>query len=178
MFEDRLLDKAADVGGGEVGLALALAAGALWSVAAAALQLVGALNVAYGEREGRGFVRLTGTALLLALGAMAFVALALGGVLGVPVALGAAAGVDGGADRLLRILRWPLLLVAVSVALALAYRHGPCRAFPRWHWASWGRAVAAFAWLLGPAAMFWYMQRVGGYDWLYGSVGAVLGFML
>jgi membrane protein len=22
------------------------------------------------------------------------------------------------------------------------------------------------------------MQRVGGYDWLYGSVGAVLGFML
>src|SRR3712207_7647378 len=50
---------------------------------------VGALNVAYGEREGRGLVRLIGTALLFALGAMAFVALALGGVLGVPVALGA-----------------------------------------------------------------------------------------
>jgi membrane protein len=172
------LARMAAVGGGQVALALALAAGALWSAAAATLQLVGALNVAYGEREGRGLVRLIGTALLFALGAMAFVALALGGVLGVPVALGAAAGAGGGADRLLRVLRWPLLLVGVSVALALAYRHGPCRACPRWHWASWGGAVAAFAWLLGSAAVSWYMQRVGGYDWLYGSVGAVLGFML
>jgi membrane protein len=172
------LGRMAAVGGGQIGLALALAAGALWSAAAAALQLIGALNVAYGEREGRGLIRLIGTALLFALGAVAFVALALGGVLGVPVAFGAAAGVGGGADRLLRILRWPLLLVTVSVALALAYRHGPCRACPRWHWASWGGAVAAFAWLLGSAAVSWYMQRVGGYDWLYGSVGAVLGFML
>ena len=38
--------------------------------------------------------------------------------------------------------------------------------------------MAALAWLLGSAAVSWYMQRVGRYDWLYGSVGAVLGFML
>jgi membrane protein len=31
---------------------------------------------------------------------------------------------------------------------------------------------------LGSALVSWYMQRVGGYDWLYGSVGAVLGLML
>jgi membrane protein len=139
------LGRMAAVGGGRAGLAIALAACALWSATAAALQLVGALNVVYREREGRGLLRLTGTALLFALGAIAFVALALGGVLGVPVALGAAAGVGGGADWLLRLLRWPLLLVAVSVALALSYRHGPYRACPRWHCASWGGAVAAVA---------------------------------
>jgi uncharacterized BrkB/YihY/UPF0761 family membrane protein len=43
---------------------------------------------------------------------------------------------------------------------------------------SWGGTVAAFVWLLGSALVSWYMQRVGGYDWPYGSVGDVLGFML
>jgi membrane protein len=172
------LGRMAAVGEGRVGLASALAAAALWSAAAAALQLFGALNVAYGERETRGFVRRCAIAVLFALGAMAFVALALGGVLGVPLALGAVAGSGGDMDWLLRFLRWPLLLAVVSIALALAYRHGPCRACPRWHWASWGGAVAATAWLLGSVSVSWYMQRVGGYDWLYGSVGAVLGFML
>jgi membrane protein len=43
---------------------------------------------------------------------------------------------------------------------------------------SWGSAAAAAAWLAGSASVSWYMQRVGGYDWLYGSVGGVLGFML
>ena len=171
------LERIAAVGGGRAGLAVALAAGALWSATAAALQLFGALNVAYGEREERGIVRLGGTAVLFALGAMAFVALALGGVLGVPLALGAQAGPGGGGD-LLRLLRWPLLLAVVSVALALACRHGPCRACPCWHWASWGSAAAAAVWLLGSMSVSWYMQQVGGYDWLYGSVGAVLGFML
>jgi membrane protein len=165
-------------GGGRVGLAAALAAAALWSATAASLQLCGALNVAYGERESRGLLRRLGTGLLFALGAVAFAALALGGVLGVPLALGAQAGPGGGMDRLLHLLRWPLLVAAVSVALALTYRHGPCRACPRWRWVSWGGVVAASAWLLGSASVSWYMQRVGGYDWLYGSVGAVLGFML
>ena len=172
------LGRMASVGGGQVGLAAALLAGALWSATAAAMQLLGALNIAYGEREARGLVRLVGTAFLFALGAVAFVALALGGVLGVPLALGTQAGLDSAMGRLLRLLRWPLLLAVVSVALALAYRHGPCRACPRWHWASWGGAAAALVWLFGSASVSWYMQRVGGYDWLYGSVGAVLGFML
>ena len=171
------LGRMAALGSGRAGLAAALAAAALWSAAAAALQLFGALNVAYGEREMRGLVRRCATAVLFALGAMAFVALAIGGVLGVPLALGANAGSESGAG-LLHLLRWPLLLGVLSVALSLTYRHGPCRACPRWHWASWGSAVAAAGWLLGSASVSWYMQRVGGYDWLYGSVGGVLGFML
>jgi membrane protein len=165
-------------GGGRVGLAAALAATALWSATAAATQLFGALNVAYREREARSLVRLCGTALLFALGAMVFVALALGGVLGVPLVLGARAEPGGDIDRLLHLLRWPALLAIASVALALTYRHGPCRACPRWRWVSWGGAAAAAAWLLGSACVSWYMQHVGGYDWLYGSVGGVLGLML
>jgi len=173
-----VLERTGSVGGGRIGLVAGLAAGALWSATAASMQLFGALNAAYGERETRGVVRLVGTALLFTLGAVAFVGLALGGVLAVPIALGAQAGTGGDADRLLRLLRWPLLVASASFALALTYRHGPSRACPRRRWASWGGAAAASVWLLGSASVSWYMERVGGFDWIYGSVGAVLGFML
>ena len=173
-----VIGRTAAHGGGQIGLGLGLAAAALWSAAAAALQLFGALNLAYGERENRSLLRQGGTALVFAIAAMAFVALALGGVLALPAVLGARAGAGGATDQLLRLLRWPALLVAASVALALTYRHGPSRARPHWRWVSWGGAVAASVWLLGSAAVSWYVQHVGSFDWLYGSAGAVLGFMV
>jgi membrane protein len=172
------LGRIAAQGGGRIGLGAGLAAAALWSASAAAVQLFGALNVAYGEQERRSLLRLTATAVVFALGATAFVALALGGVLGVPVALGAHLGPGGSTDRMLHLLRWPLLVAAVSGALALTYHYGPCRSCRRWEWTSWGGIMAALAWLLGSASISWYMQRVGHYDWLYGSVGGMLGFML
>ena len=173
----QVLDRTA-AHGGRLGLGLGLAAAALWSATAASMQMFGALNLAYGEAESRRLLPLCGTALLFALGAIAFVALALGGVLAVPATLGAQAGQGGDTDQLLRFLRWPVLLAVVSVALALVYRHGPNRACPRWRWVSWGGVVAATIWLLGSAAVSWYVEHVSSFDWLYGSAGAVLGFMI
>ena len=72
-------------------------------------------------------------------------------------------------DLLLRFLRWPLLLGAVTVFLACLYRYGPCRAKPRWRWVSWGGAFAALAWLLGSAAFSWYVGDLGGGGKAYGS---------
>jgi membrane protein len=163
-------------GGFGFGTGAAMLGAALWGGTAAAAQLFGALNAAYGERESRGPLRLYGTALLFALGAGAFVLVALAAI-AVPAALGAQAGSEGDADTVLRLGRWPVLLVAVSVVLAVAYRHGPSRACPRWRWVSWGGALAALAWLLGSAAFSFYVERVGGYDRVYGSLGAVVGLM-
>jgi len=174
----QVLGRTAAHGGGRLGLGVGLAAAAVWSATAAAMQLFGALNLAYGEAESRRLLRLTCTALLFAVGAMAFIALALGGVLAVPAALGAQAGKDGSIDQLLRLLRWPVLFAAVFIALAFAYRHGPSRVCPQWRWVTWGGVVAAFTWLLGSAAVSWYIEHVSSFDWLYGSAGAVLGFMI
>ena len=149
---------------------------ALWGGTAAAAQLFGALNAAYGERESRPLLRLYAVALVFALGAGAFVVLALAAI-AVPAALGAQAGPGSDADTALRLGRWPVLLVAVSIGLAVAYRHGPSRACPRWRWVSWGGAVAALAWLLASAAFSFYVSRAGGYDRVYGSLGAVVGLM-
>lgn len=164
--------------GGGLGTAggLAAAGAALWSATAAAAQLFGALNAAYGERESRGPLRLRATALLFALGAGVFVALAFAAV-AVPAALAAREGTGTGVDAALRLGRWPVLLVAVSVGLAVTYRHGPSRACPRWRWVSWGGALAALAWLLASAAFSFFAERVGGYDRVYGTLGAVAGLM-
>ncbi len=163
-------------GGFGVGTGAAMVGAALWCGTAAAAQLFGALNAAYGERECRGLLRLYAVALLFALGAGAFVVLALAAIV-VPAALGAQAGPGSGADAALRFGRWPVLLVAVSIGLAVVYRHGPSRACPRWRWVSWGGALAALAWLLASAAFSFYVERAGGYDRIYGSLGAVVGLM-
>ena len=59
----------------------------------------------------------------------------------------------------------------------MIYRHEPRRACPRWRWVSWGGALAALAWLLASAAFSFYVERAGGYDRIYGSLGAVVGLM-
>jgi membrane protein len=173
-----VIGRIAAQGGGRAWLGIGLAIAAIWSATAAALQLFAALNVAYGEVENRRFIHLCGTGLLFALSAMAFTALMLGGVLAVPIVLGAKAGLESETDWLLHLVRWPILVVVVAFALALSYRHGPCRACPHWQWVSWGSTAAALAWLLGSVSVSWYVEHVGSFDWLYGSAGAVLGFML
>jgi membrane protein len=119
-------------GGGRVGLAAGLAATALWSATVAAAQLFGALNVAYRLKETRNIIRLYSTGIVFALGAVIFVVLALGGLLGVPVALNGRVGSDGNMDKLLHLLRWPVLLAFASITFAVTYRQGPCLACPRW----------------------------------------------
>jgi membrane protein len=163
---------------GHLGLGCSLAAAALWSAMAAAGQLFGALNVIYKEQERRGFLRLNLHALLFACGAAIFIFLALGGIVAVPVILGLGIGINRGEGQLLLFLRWPALLVAVSIALALVYRFGPSRAYPQWRWVSWGGAAAAVTWLLGSTIVSSYFEYIGSYNWLYGSLGAVLGFMI
>lgn len=158
------------------GAGLTAVGAALWGGTMAASQLFGALNAAYGEQESRNLPRLYATALAFALCAGAFLIFALGAI-ATPAVLDAEMGFGSGAGEALRFGRWPILLVAVSVVLAAAYRYGPSRACPRWRWVSWGGALAAFAWLLGSAAFSAYVARVGGYDRIYGSLGAVVALM-
>ena len=105
-----------------------------------------------------------------------FVLLALTAVVAVPVALGFV-GLGSVADPLLRILRWPLMLVALAVLLACIYRFGPSRERARWQWVSWGGGFAAVAWVIGSIAFSYYVSHFGSYDKTYGSLGAAVGFL-
>lgn len=161
---------------GALGLGALGGAAALWSMNRAVRVLVRGMNRVYGGREAGGFLTRTARTLALTLGGVLFALLAVGAVVVLPFAL-RFLGLGGVMDFLLRFLRWPLLLAAATVFLACLYRYGPCRAEPRWRWVSWGGAFAAFAWLLGSAALSWYVGDLGAGSQAHGPFGAVIGFM-
>jgi membrane protein len=148
----------------------------LWSANAAMKSLFDMLNVICGEREKRGFLTLNMVSLVFTLAAIAFVLLAIAAVVVLPVALNYI-GLPDRTDLLLRVGRWPGLLVALTLSLAFIYRYGPSRDVSQWRWVSWGSAFAALLWLVTSAAFSWYAANFGTYNETYGSLGAAIGFM-
>jgi len=60
---------------------------ALWSANGGIKAIFDALNVVYGEKEKRGFIRLNATSLLFTLGAMLFVLIAMAAITVLPLAV-------------------------------------------------------------------------------------------
>jgi membrane protein len=150
---------------------------ALWSAAKGVKSLMQALNVAYDERETRGFFRLNLTAVLLTLAILAVVGIALAGIAVLPALLERLPLPDFAAAAL-RWLRWPLLAGVAVAAIAVIYRYGPARRPAQWRWVVGGAAVSTVLWLIGSALFSWYVGSFGSYNETYGSVAAVAVLMM
>jgi membrane protein len=101
---------------------------------------------------------------------------ALAGVVVLPVAL-KFMGLSIAAERLISILRWPILLALVVAGLAVLYRYGPSRNRAEWKWITPGSVLAAVLWVIASMLFSWYASNFGNYNETYGSLGAVIGFM-
>ena len=171
------LARVASQRGGALGLAFLLgSAVALWSANSGVAALFDALNVVYKEREKRSLARFYGTTFLFTLGAVCFVLAAVGAVVVLPLALNLF-GVATSAERVLAVLRWPALLLAVVLCLVLVYRFGPSRRPAKWRWVTWGSAAAAALWVGVSMLYSWYVASFDSYNRTYGSLGAGVGFM-
>jgi membrane protein len=149
----------------------------LWSANAGIKAMFDALNAVYQEKEKRGFIRLNAVTLSFTIATIAFLLIALTGVVAVPVILNYLP-LPGVTSLVLEIARWPILLVLVALGLTLIYRHGPSRTEPRWQWITWGSAFAAITWLAASALFSWYAANFGTFNKTYGSLGAIIGFMM
>jgi membrane protein len=150
---------------------------ALWSANAGMKSLFDALNLVFDESEKRGFIRLNAVSLAFTAATIGFVIVALGAMVVLPIVLDEF-GIATLAEALIRWLRWPGLLLVVMLGLALLYRFGPSRAQPRWRWITRGSAIAAVLWLVASVLFTWYAANFGSYNKTYGSLGAVIGFMV
>jgi membrane protein len=150
---------------------------ALWSASSGVQHLVEAINLAYDERETRGFVRKKALALALTLGAVVFVLVSFGVIAVFPVLL-EETGVGAAARWGVEIVRWAVLFGAVLVALAVLYRYAPDRDDPQWSWVSLGAVCAAVLWLAASILFSVYTANFAKYNDTYGSLGAVVVLML
>jgi membrane protein len=148
----------------------------LWSANQAMKAIVDALNIVYGEKEKRGFFRRLMVTMVFTLASILFLVLAMVGVVVLPIAL-KFIGLDGVLDTVLRLARWPVLLLVIGLFLACLYRYGPSRERAQWRWVSWGSAAAAIGWMAFSLGFSWYVTNFGSYNETYGSLGAVIGFM-
>jgi membrane protein len=150
---------------------------ALWSASAGVQHLIQAINLAYDEDETRGFVRVRGLAVALAIGAIVFLALAVGVIAVLPAALANTA--FGETARIaIGVLRWPALAVAMVVALGVLYRVAPDRQDAKWRWVGLGSIVGTVLWLVGSGLFSLYAANFGKYEDTYGALGGVVVVML
>jgi membrane protein len=150
---------------------------AIYSSANATKALITGLNIAYDEVEKRGFFKLSLVALVLTLCGIIGAVLAIALVAVLPPLL-AEMPITGSVELVLNIVRWPLLVGGFLGALAVLYRYGPSREDAQWKWVTPGALVAAVLWVIGSLLFSLYVSKFASYDKTYGSLGAVVVFLL
>ena len=156
-----------------LGILVALAI-ALFGARNAAGSIITALNIAYEEKEKRGFIKVNLLALAITLAAVVVAVLALGAI----GALGFLQDLVPGAPPFIvaigKIVAYVLLVLAAAAGAATLYRYGPSRDEPKWTWITPGSLFTAIAWVLLTLGFGFYVTNVGSYDKTYGSMGAVV----
>lgn len=165
-----------DEDGGSLLIALIAILISLYSASSATQNMVNATNKAYDVEESRGFIRMKLVSLGLTLGGLAFL-FVLVPLLGVTSDFLEGLRVPGGLAQTIVWLRWPLVLVLITTALAAFYRYGPNRENARWQWVSWGALAATFIWLVGTALFFLYVQNFASFSESFGVFAGIIILM-
>jgi membrane protein len=153
---------------------------ALWAATGGTLALMKGLNRAYEIEETRSFITkylvAIGLTLLAAIGVIASFVTIIGGAL-VTQELASRLGVGGQVWSGVQLLRWPIVFVALLVAVTILYRHAPNARAP-WRFLMVGALVFTVGWLVATFALSLYVGNVANYGATYGSLGGVIVLML
>ncbi len=150
---------------------------ALWSANSGTKAIFDGLNVAYGEKEKRSFIRLNLVSLAFTIGSLVFLLLAAAAVVAMPLVFDAI-GLQDVFAKLASFLRWPILLVLIGFGLAILYRYGPSRRKPKWRWVTPGSLAASVLWLIASLLFSFYLSHFANYNATYGSLGTLVGLLM
>jgi membrane protein len=178
-IETPLLELAASP---SAGFALILGlAGALWSASGYVGAFGRAMNRIYEIGEGRPFWKLRPVMLLITLVAILLVALVLLMlVVSGPLAesIGDQIGLGSQALQVWNIAKWPVMMLAVMLIVAILYYATPNVQQPRFRWISIGAAIAILIWMVAAAGFAFYVASFSSYNKTYGSLaGVVVGLV-
>ena len=154
---------------------------AIWTTSGYVSTFSRASNMIYGVREGRSWWKLQLLELLLAMVALVLMAIAATAlVISGPLvdAVGNAIGAGETARSVYSIGRWPVLVAIATLLLSLLFWIAPNVKQPRFRWLTVGGAVALIVWAIASFGFGLYVANFGSYDRTYGSLGAIMAFLV
>jgi membrane protein len=155
--------------------------GALFSASGYVGAFIRASNRIYETGEGRPFWKLRPLQMGVTLGmvmALALVTVAL--VLTGPLvdAVARALGIGDTGVVAWSIAKWPVLMVAVILMLAVLYYVAPNVRQTGFRWVTPGSVLALALWIVASAGFAFYVANFGSYDKTYGTLGGVITFLV
>jgi membrane protein len=154
---------------------------ALWSASGYVSAFMRAANHVYGIPEGRPIWKTIPTRLAITL----FTVVCLVAGLVIVVATGAVAdqlgktlGLGSTAVTVWDIAKWPVLLVIFALMLAVLYSLGPNVKHGGFKWVTPGAALAVVVWVIASALFAFYVANFSSYNKTYGSLAAVIVFLI
>ena len=185
LFGRVLPEQALDLVRGNVERLLALESGgllsfglvvAMWAASNALGAVIQGLNRVHRVRESRPLWKVRLIAVLLAAGVSLFALVAtMLLVFGAAIGHWGAARIGVGHQFALvwRLVRWPVIVLFLVVAMANLYYFAP-DVKQRWRWISPGSVFAVLGWIAASLGFSYFVRHFGSYNVTYGSLGTVI----
>ncbi|MBV9292860.1 MAG: YihY/virulence factor BrkB family protein [Frankiales bacterium] len=156
-------------------------AAALWSASGYIAAFMRASNAIWDVEEGRPVwktipVRLGVTLVVVVLLAVSAIAVVLTG--GLATKAGQLLGLGSTFITVWNIAKWPVLLLIVATVFAILYYASPNVKHPKFQWVTPGGIIDVLTWVVASAAFAFYVANFGSYNKTYGSIGAVIVFLV
>ena len=154
---------------------------AFWSASGYVAAFMRASNAVYDVPEGRPIwktlpIRLGVTAVIgVMLVASAFIVVFTSDVAS---AVGGVIGVGREAVTVWSIVKWPVLIILVSLMFSILYWASPNAKTGGFRWVSPGGIFAVLLWVLASVAFAIYLANFANYNKTYGTLGGVIAFLV
>ena len=151
---------------------------ALWSASGGMAALITGIHVAYERDEPRSLVAKRGKALLLTIGAIAFIGVVVFVIAAVPPLL-SGAGLGSAGRVIFGIVRWPVLAAVMITGIGLLYRVALADGPHGWFGiVTPGAVVAMVGWLLVSVLFAVYTATFSSYAETYGALASIVVVLL
>lgn len=154
--------------------------GTMWATSTGMYAIMQQLNITYGAKEARSFLRARATAFLLSLlfGLLvigAFSLIVLGGV--IQDWIGNRVGFSSALLTFFVIFRWVMIVLALLLGFATIYRYAP-NVERKFAFFTPGSVIGVILLIFASLGFTLYTRHFANYSATYGSIGAVIILML
>ena len=169
------LDALIATSAGKKGLGLLASIGlAMFGAMKGAGAVVTALNIAFEEKDKRGFIAGNLTNAAITAGAILLALVLMSATVAGHMMEDWISPLSPLAASLIKLAGWAVATALSTAALAALFRYGPSRANARWRWLTPGSLVATLGLLATSSAFGWYAAHFGNYNATYGSLGGIV----